>query len=156
MLFFLLVIIGDLRLALKGKAREWLPERNHFSEHEDLLVGGERFSSAGGLGRGPELCFSVHFFTMMLTLYYVTRKQIPTIFDIFDQGSANYSSWARCGPAPVFVWWRCIGAQPHPLVYIFCGCFVLPWLSSYDGDYIHEPRIFTTWPFVRKVYRPLF
>lgn len=69
-----------------------------------------RFSSAGGLGLGsasisPELCFGVHFFHHDIDfLSYVTRKQIPTILDIFDQGSANYSTWAKSGPAPVFVW----------------------------------------------------
>lgn len=73
-------------------------------------MGGVRFSSAGGLGLGsasisPELCFGVHFFHHDIDfLSYVTRKQIPTILDIFDQGSANYSTRAKSGPAPVFVW----------------------------------------------------
>lgn len=95
------------------------------------LSGGVRFSSAGGLGLGsasisPELCFGVHFFHHDIDfLLYVTRKQIPTILDIFDQGLSKLQHAGQIWPSNLFLFGEGVLAHSHThclrILWLFCA-----------------------------------
>lgn len=127
-------------------------------------MGGDRFFWARGPTLGsanisPGLCFGVSFFPMILTFFIMLPgSRFQPFLDVFHQGPANYTPWAKSSPAPIFVLRSFIGTS-HAHLFAYClwlFCATMTELSSYDGDCVStKSKIFTTWPFVKSFPTPV-
>ena len=89
----------------------------------------------------------------------ITHREISVLLNILSQRLANYDQWAISGLPSVFCKCGFIGTKPHPFLYVLSRAVLVltAELSSWDKDHMAaKPKIFTTWPFPEKVYRPRF
>lgn len=117
-------------MLLKGKVEERVIQRNESLQGTCRLVsqGGDRFSWARGrildsASIFPELSCLVSLFPLILTFFTVlSGSTFQPLLDIFNQGLANYSPWAKSIPPPVFV---NIVLLAHRYTYLFTCCLWL-------------------------------